>query len=348
MNKIIWRSPSNIALIKYWGKTVGQIPSNPSISFSLQAAYTETILEYSEGLKSEGITLDFLFEGKTNLKFQERISLFIHSILQYFPVLNGLHLHIESENSFPHSSGIASSASAMSALALCLVSLEKKLNNKLEFMDDFHQKASFIARVGSGSASRSIYGGYTLWGTLKNYALYTNEYAVPINEQIHPVFKTYGDAVLMVSQSEKQVSSSAGHRLMEKHPFAKSKFSQSNKNTHLMLEILEKGEQLDFILLTEVEALSLHAMMMTSNPSYLLMEPNTLALIQKIRQFRRETLIPAGFTLDARANVHFIYPELNRDEVLSFVQSELLPLCQKQQWIDDKVGSGPVLIKGTL
>jgi len=162
MNRITWRSPSNIALIKYWGKTAGQIPSNPSISFSLQAAYTETLIEFSGGHQDTGVSLDFRFEGKENPKFQKRIAAFIDSVTGYFPSLNGLHLHIESSNSFPHSSGIASSASAMSALALCLVSLEKKLNGKLEFMNDFHQKASYIARLGSGSASRSIYAGSPL------------------------------------------------------------------------------------------------------------------------------------------------------------------------------------------
>jgi len=342
MNQIIWRSPSNIALIKYWGKTGEQIPMNPSISFTLQESYTETKVIYAAGNEINKVSISFLFEGESNVTFETRLYKFINRVSEFLPNLNGLHLQIESRNSFPHSSGIASSASAMSALALALVTIEQKLTGKTTRVDDFLQMASFIARLGSGSAARSVYGGYTFWGETPDNKLFSNEFAVPINDLIHPVFKSYHDAVLIVSEKKKEVSSTVGHQLMENHPFANSKFKQSFKNAGLMLELLKKGEQLDFALLTEAEALSLHAMMMTSNPSYILMEPNTLSLIQKIRAYRQDMGLPVCFSLDAGANVHFIYPHKNELEVKEFINQELVQLCSQNRWMDDRVGNGPM------
>ena len=126
-NKVAWRSPSNIALIKYWGKKEGQIPANASLSFTLSKSYTETKIAYSENENGNNVSIDFLFEGKKNELFEQKIVKFLNSINKYFSFLSKLHLKIESKNSFPHSAGIASSASSMSALALCLCSIGGKL-----------------------------------------------------------------------------------------------------------------------------------------------------------------------------------------------------------------------------
>ncbi|MFA6401560.1 MAG: hypothetical protein WCX31_08045 [Salinivirgaceae bacterium] len=342
MNKISWRSPSNIALIKYWGKTGNQLPMNPSLSFSLDAAFTETTIAVIEGADNNGVDVSLTFEGNKNKPFEDRLAKFINSAIKHIPSLKGLRLEIDSYNSFPHSSGIASSASSMSALALGLVVIEQKLLGNITQFNDFQQKTSFIARLGSGSAARSVYGGYSVWGAVPENNRFSDEYATDINDLIHPIFKSYRDAILLVTHKEKKVSSSVGHQLMENHPFAATKFKESFKNIELMLGIMQKGEQLDFALLIEREALSLHAMMMTSNPSFILMEPQTIAIIGKIRDFRQETGLPVCFTLDAGANVHFIYPEKDTVPVKLFIENELLPHCYNRQWIDDKVGLGPV------
>lgn len=341
MKSITWQSPSNIALIKYWGKTGNQIPKNPSISFTLKNAYTETTVHYKTSNSEELPKISLLFEGNKNLSFEQRLQKFIHSIVNYIPVLKGIQLKIESKNSFPHSTGIASSASAMSALALCLVSIEKELMGSLNGFEDFYKKASFIARLGSGSAARSIYGGVNLWGQVDYLKESSNILSIDITKDTHPVFNSYNDAILLVSNKEKQVSSSVGHNLMNNHPFAEQKFIESYKNTSKMLDILACGDQNLFAELVEAEALSLHAMMMTSNPNYLLMEANTLSIIQKIRDFRIQTQIQACFTLDAGANVHLLYPNENKERVESFIKSELVKFCSNNQWISDKVGDGP-------
>jgi diphosphomevalonate decarboxylase len=331
MKVVSWRSPSNIALVKYWGKKDKQIPLNPSISFTLQASYTETKIEYKKKHNAPGIIINFLFEGKPNNVFEERISKFIQNIIQYIPVLNGMHLIIESSNSFPHSSGIASSASAMSALALCLVSIEKNEQGKLHLISDFFTKASFIARLGSGSAARSVYGGTNLWGYLPE---------IQISNYIHKEFMTYNNAVLIVSKNEKKVLSSMGHSLMNHHPYTEAKIKNAFSNAKRLLDILRTGDQYDFALLVESEALALHAMMMTSSPAFILMEPNTLHIINQIQDFRNTNSIPICFTLDAGANVHLLYPEKYKIKVTNFIMNELVNFCHEKQWIDDKVGKG--------
>jgi len=340
MNTVSWRSPSNIALVKYWGKKDKQIPLNPSVSFTLSKSFTETKVTYNKINSGTEITLSLLFEGKPNLPFEERLLKFVKSIATYVPVLNGMHLMVESNNSFPHSSGIASSASGFSALALCLISIEKEITGSLHQFDDFFQKASFIARLGSGSAARSVYGGINLWGKTANVLASTNEYSIDITHACHPIFKTYCDAILIVTDKTKKVSSSVGHSLMNNHRFASVKFDVAFENTTKILNILKLGEQSDFVHIIEEEALMLHAMMMTSSPSYLLMEPNTLAIINKIRNFRADTNIQVCFTLDAGANVHLLYPENEINNVHKFIQLELAPLCVHNRWIDDNVGIG--------
>ncbi len=340
MHKITYRSPANIALVKYWGKKKPQLPMNPSISMSLKNSYTETTIE-PVGKTTTGISLNFVFEGKENKAFAQRIESFLSSVLPYFPFLVDYHLNISSSNSFPHSSGIASSASAMSALAMCLVRLEQQLDEPNGVFETPEQKASFIARLGSGSAARSIYGGYTLWGETPSYAKSFDEYAVDINASVHPVFQEYKDAILLVSQGVKKVSSTVGHSLMNNHPFAERRFRQAQDNITKLFSILEHGNQKAFVDIVEEEALSLHAMMMTSSPSFILMAPNTLHVIEKIREFRENTGIPACFTLDAGANVHFLYPGEHTATVEQFIQSELSPYCQDGKYILDEIGEGP-------
>src|SRR5690554_254305 len=112
---VSWKSPSNIALVKYWGKYDVQLPRNASISFTLNNAYTEMSIHYYKlPQTSEKININFLFEGMKNEKFEKKIESFLSSIINHFPFLTEYQLSINSQNSFPHSTGIASSASSMS------------------------------------------------------------------------------------------------------------------------------------------------------------------------------------------------------------------------------------------
>ncbi len=340
--KAAWQSPSNIALVKYWGKRENQIPANPSISFTLTNCHSTTTLNYSrrtEEQKAEDFEFDFYFEGKAKEDFKPKIQKFFQRIEKFCPYLKDYKFEIFSENSFPHSSGIASSASGMSAIALCLMDLEKELYPAIT--DEYYcRKASFLARLGSGSASRSIDGGLVVWGEHDKIQGSSNEYGISFPFAVHDIFKTYRDTILLVDKGEKQVSSTVGHDLMHGHPFAANRFKQANENLDKLITILESGDTSAFIKIVESEALTLHAMMMSSQPYFILMKPNTLQIINKIWTYRESTGIPVCFTLDAGANVHILYPEKHENEILEFINNELVVYCQNGHYICDRVGDG--------
>jgi len=127
---------------------------------------------------------------------------------------------------------------------------------------------------------------------------------------------------------------------MHDHPFAEQRFVQAHENLDKLKVIFESGNLEGFIKIVESEALTLHAMMMTSMPYFILMKPNTLEIINTIWKFRNETNIPVCFTLDAGANVHVLYPENVKEAVLDFIKSELISFCQNSQYICDEIGSG--------
>lgn len=340
--KITWRSPSNLALIKYWGKHGRQLPRNASISFTLQEAYSETSLSYEEKEDDGKVAITFLFEGQANEPFRAKVVRFLESITEYFPFLTAYKLHIESHNSFPHSAGIASSASSMSALALCLCSMEREVAITMPSEDHFYKKASDIARLGSGSASRSIYPHLAVWGKTSLVERSSDTYAIPYGEEVHEVFKTFHDDILMVSKAEKSVSSTAGHALMEGNPFAAVRYEQAHANMDALLVALKAGDLETFGRITEQEALQLHALMMTSNPSYILMEGASITLIKRIRAWRAETGHHLYFSLDAGPNLHLLYPDAIKAEVKAFIEAELLQYCEGGQYLKDQVGAGPI------
>jgi diphosphomevalonate decarboxylase len=355
---VTWKTPSNIALVKYWGKQDPQIPENASISFTLDACFTLTTLEYKlkkrqpelvSGSHNEMLNqvqhdesdfnFDIYFEGEKNEDFKPKIQQFFERIEQYVPFLKAFDFVIKSRNSFPHSSGIASSASGMSALALCVMSLEKEYNPTIS-EEYFNKKASFLARLGSGSACRSIKGELIVWGNHSDIKGSSNLFGVKFPYEIHKKFKNYHDTILLVDEGEKQVSSTIGHQLMYNHPFAQQRFQQANDNLSKISEVLQNGDLKAFVEIVESEALSLHAMMMTSKPYFILMKPNTLKIINKIWEFRAKSKSHICFTLDAGANVHVLFPEAEKENVNNFIISELIQYCQENHYICDRIGNG--------
>lgn len=339
--QVSWESPSNIAVIKYWGKFGKQLPANPSLSFTLSNCVSKTTVSYRSKSSEKAISLEFNFDGKIQEAFGQRIEKFLTSILTLFPLLNTHHLIISSENSFPHSSGIASSASAMSALALCLVDIQNQLAKKPLNEDDSRLLASYIARIGSGSASRSIYGNFTVWGKTKYIKGSSDLYAIPYPYEIHDDFLNLHDDILIVEKSQKSISSSEGHNLMIDHPFAKKRFEQAARRFQSLKSIMKGGEMNEFGELLEQEALSLHAMMMTSKPYFILFKPNTLSIVNEVWRFRKSENIPIFFTLDAGANVHLVYRDNDAEKCRAFIENQLLGYCENRQYICDRIGNGP-------
>ncbi len=348
---IAWECPSNIALVKYWGKFDGQIPANASLSFTLSSCVTQTSIAYQIDAEPR---LEFLFDGQPKLTFEAKIQTYLNSLHDVLPWLKNTGLKIESHNTFPHSSGIASSASAMGALALGLVSVDRAMKGGFDPAEltqdaDFWRQASNLARRGSGSACRSVYGGFTVWGRHEAVEGSDDRWAVPLGmDQIHPTFHDIQDVVLLVDRGEKSVSSSAGHGLMNQHPYAEARFKQGNERVGELNALLKSASSVSddelwwaFGDLVESEALTLHAMMLCSRPSFLLMKPKTLEILEQIRRFRNQKKVPLFFTLDAGANIHLLFPANAQNDAMELLDKQIAAILGPDSYLWDRLGAGP-------
>jgi diphosphomevalonate decarboxylase len=299
-----------------------------------------------ELLKEGEQKVEFYFEGAPSA-FGDRIEKFLHTISKQMPWIHKYNFRIHSHNSFPHSAGIASSASSFGALALCITEIDFAISGREPDHPDLWLKASEIARLGSGSACRSVYPGFAIWGQTQLFESCSDEHAIMIYEGIHPAFYGLRDAILMVDSGTKQVSSSVGHELMNDHVFQRARIGQAHQNINELYLAMLTGNLESFIEVVENEALSLHAMMMTSNPSFILLKPNSLELISRIRRFRERSKIPVLFTIDAGPNIHLLYFKKNELDVKAFIERDLLEFCEDGNWIDDRIGKGPQRIEAS-
>ena len=344
-NKICWSAPSNIALVKYWGKRAHQLPENCSLSFTLEKSVTTTCLTFhKKDYPNKKISVEYFFHSEQHPAFERKTEKLLNDLLTEMPFLADYKLLFHSENNFPHSTGIASSASSMSAMALCLVSMEEFINRKKLPENDFFRRASFISRLGSGSASRSVFGGVVTWGENPAVKQSSDEYATPFPLPEGSRLNQLMDIILIVSTEEKKVSSSSGHALMSDHPYHDGRIVQANNHIREISEAIRNSDYQAIAAIAENEALSLHALLMTSSQNGLMLKPHTISIIEEIRRFRTQTGLDLFFTIDAGPNVHLIYFEDQRQMILPFVHDTLLKFCEDGRWIDDKIGSGPKLL----
>lgn len=334
-----WKSPSNIALVKYWGKKEGQLALNPSISMTLNQSSTLTCVE-AEFTREAGGRICSVNSDIQHL-FLPKMEKLLKWLVQEIPILGNLTFRVETSNSFPHSTGIASSASGISAFTLCLLSIAEKVNGEKLPIMEFMKMASFASRMGSGSACRSVFGGFTIWGKTKDVRGSSDLFAVPVSHLVHSSLSKLHDAILVVSTTPKNLPSSHGHLLMDNHPFKTARISQARNNLSELLSALKTGDFNHLAELAENEALTLHALIMSSTGGMILMEPSTVQIIKQIRAARQRGLA-VFFTLDAGPNVHLLYPEAAVSGVKKFIRSELTSLCENGLVIYDYCGSGPV------
>jgi diphosphomevalonate decarboxylase len=330
------QAPSNIAFVKYWGKKGHQLPMNPSLSMALNKSFTQTAIEFGFSKQPE---IKYSFNGSIHPAFQDRVAKFIASIKDEIPWANDFAFDISSHNTFPHSVGIASSASAFGALALGLCKIEELIFGKTMERAAFFNRASMLARLGSGSACRSVFTPFAIWGKNDNDPASTDVRAIAPSIPVHPFFLGLKDAILIVSSDKKDVSSSAGHELMNGHPYAGARTEQAHNNLDSILRAMRENDQKTFLKILEEEAMSLHALMMASRPSYILLKANSLKIIEEIRVFREKEHIFIGFTIDAGPNIHMVYHENDSERIQAFIDGELLAYCENGQWIDDGLGS---------
>jgi diphosphomevalonate decarboxylase len=317
-------APANIAWVKYWGKKGPQLPANPSLSLTLSASKTETSLRV---LPAEELSVELVFEGESRPDFALKTKNYLASLAHELPFISKTQFHIQTRNTFPHSSGIASSASSMAALARAMGELMGKLSGE----EVNPQLVGSLARLGSGSACRSLSAGYMMWGEAPYVTGSSDLYAIDVTKKVHPSFLGAKDCIIVVSSREKEVSSRAGHSQMKEHPYAQARIAQAHTHMQSMWEGMQAGDWTRVGEIMEADALALHALMMTSNPGFILLEANSLEIIRLVRMFRRESQVPVYFTIDAGPNIHLIYPPEFQGKVEAFVRHELLRLSENSQ-----------------
>ncbi len=288
MNSFSSLSHPNIAFIKYWGNRDNtlRIPTNGSISMNLASLETRTIVETSSQIQFDCLTLNGRRETGTAL---ERVQEFMNLLRNISGKSD--RVHIISENNFPLSAGIASSASAFAALAAA--------GSKAFGLELSEKELSILARRGSGSASRSIPGGFVECHAGKKD---TDSFAESLAPADH---WELWDCIAVVTDLPKKTGSTEGHLLAGTSPLQIARVQDAPRRLNSCRNaILQKDfEALADII--ELDSNMMHAVMMTSQPPLMYWSPKSLELMLEISQWRKKG-IPAAYTLDAGPNVHVI------------------------------------------
>jgi diphosphomevalonate decarboxylase len=292
---------SNIAFVKYWGVRKGlrnrQVPLNPSVSMTLNAARTTTTVEFSPDLKTDLCTIN---DRPAPPEATQRIRRVMNSVRK----LAGFKrfARIASVNHFPTSAGVASSASGFAALALAAT--------RAAGLSEDPKKLVPLAILGSGSACRSLYGGYVLWSPPR--AGQHGSSVRQINTEDHwPLV----DLVAILSRERKAVTSEQGHLLTWTSPLLEGRLASLPRITRTVKKAIRERDFPSLGEAIESEALCMHAVMMTSRPSLLYWEPATLAVIKAVRDLRIRRGLPCYFTIDAGPNVHVLTAPVEAETV---------------------------------
>lgn len=312
----------NIAFVKYWGNRDEdlRIPANPSISMNLGALRTTTTVAFLNGPGPDELWLN----GQPAAEpARERVSRF----LDHVRAMAGCRdrARVTSFTDIPMGAGLASSAAAFAALA---VAATAALGLTLP-----ERALSALARLGSGSACRSVPPGFVEWVTGERHE---DSYAYSVAPPDHWAL---WDVIALVSERHKAVGSGEGHRRAATSPLHALRVATAPERVARCRQAIRERDFETLAEVAELEAIWLHAVMMTSRPPLFYWEPATLAVLLAARRWREEGL-PVAFTLDAGPNVHLVCPEEAVPEVLRRVQA--LPGVQRTLISGPGGGARPV------
>ncbi len=292
----------NIAFIKYWGNRDNSIrlPSNGSISMNLSGIQTQTRVRFDPDLQQDTLMINGL---ESSGKARERVTLFLDAVRRLAG--STMSAEVESVNNFPTGAGIASSAAAFAALGLAAsTALGLQLNTT---------ELSRLARLGSGSACRSIPGGFVEWmaGTQDS-----DSYAVSIAPADH--WDLY-DCIAIVHTRHKEVGSSEGHQLANSSPLQAARVTDAPRRLDICRQAILKRDFDTFATIVELDSTIMHSVMMTSSPSLFYWQPASLVVMNAIREKRSHDGWPVCYTLDAGPNVHVLTTSDHRNKVMDLL-----------------------------
>lgn len=312
----------NIALVKYWGNRDDslRIPSNGSISMTLAGLRTVTRVRFDPNLARDRLKIDRRAAGPAELARAT-------SFLDHIRIRAGLEwpAEIESVSNFPAGSGLASSASAFAALAVA-----GSAAAGLELSD---QELSRLARRGSGSACRSLFGGFVEWlpGTGDD-----DSYAEPISGPDHWALV---DLVAVVTTAAKDVGSSDGHRLAPTSPIQAARVADTSRRLEACRQAIRARDFARLAEVVEEDSHLMHAVMQTSSPPLFYWSADSVRVMHQVRTWRQAGLATC-YTLDAGANVHCLAGPDSADEVARRLEN----LPGVLQVLRAGVGDGPRLL----
>ena len=291
----------NIAFIKYWGNQNHdlRIPVNGSISMNLEGLQTQTTVHFDEQFNTDSLLLN----GEVaNPKALERVNRFLDWVRELAGIRS--RASVESENNFPMGSGIASSASAFAALALAA--------SQAAGLDLDEKALSILARKGSGSASRSIPGGFVEWQAGNQDADSFAESIAPPNHW------DLVDCITIVNEEHKETGSSAGHPLAESSPLQIARVAGADQRLAAVRTAIIERDFAQFAATVEQDSLLMHAVMMTSSPSLLYWTPASVRILQACRGWQ-EHGTPLATTMDAGPNVHVLTMAEHAEELAALL-----------------------------
>lgn len=279
---------SNIAFIKYWGNRDNELrlPVNGSISMNLDGLFSRTTVSFQPSLPFD----ELIINGREVVgKGLERVSFILDLIREKAGIK--MNAEVMSENNFPSGAGIASSAAAFAALALA--------GSKAAGLDLSERELSVLARRGSGSASRSIPGGFVEWqmgeGDEDSFA-----YSIAPPDHWNLV-----DCVAIVSSVHKKTGSTEGHAIAGTSPLQNARVADAPRRLEICRNAILKSDFEAFANIIEHDSDMMHSVMMTSNPPLMYWQSATLEIFHQVREWRAGGL-PVGYTVDAGANVHVL------------------------------------------
>ena len=288
----------NIAFIKFWGLAdeIRHIPSNGSISMNIGCLSTKTSVEFDSALKKDALILNGEPISGGALA---RVGRFMDRIRQMAG--QNLYAHIISENNFPIGAGLASSASGFAALALAgTAALGLELSER---------ELSVLARYGSGSACRSIPGGFVEWLV----APHTGEtYAQSIAPPEH---WDLVDCIAILSDAHKPVGSEEGMRRAGSSPLQEARVHDAERRLEVCRQAILKRDFKALAGVTELDSNMMHAVMMTSDPPLYYWQAGSLSIMRAVKAWQEEG-IEVTFTLDAGPNVHLITTRVFMGEII--------------------------------
>lgn len=331
-------SPSNIAFLKYWGKkdSVLQWPANDSLSMTLNQLATKTNAYVSD-------TSDHIFQFQGEMLTREHKG--FHKAFKHLDYLSDTFgfaekLALSSSNSFPTGAGIASSASGLSALTIAALAAwtHSASFDELEGHGYSRSHIAHLARIGSGSAGRSLFGGFVQWqaGTHAD-----KQKILPLYDAGHWELH---DTVALFSHSEKSKSSTAAHGDAWTSLIFSTRIAGAPERMNAMLKALHRRKLEELGPLLETEALEMHAVMMTTQPPQYYLTQESTEFLATFRRARQDGKFAAYFTIDAGPNIHIIH-ESSESLALNAWLKEFYP---NLPLLSDKVGEGPWLERGLI